>query len=135
MFSGIGGFRSGLEAAGGFECIGFCEIDKNAADAYRAIYNTESEAYFNDAREINTSELGDFDLLVAGFPCQPFSTAGKRLGFSDIINSHILNDIERICDRGIIIKKGVQMGVWNKSDNNMKTLEEIFLDLVGGVTE
>ena len=59
----------------------------------------------------------------------------KNSGKTIIINSHILNDIERICDRGIIIKKGVQMGVWNKSDNNMKTLEEIFLDLVGGVTE
>ena len=68
MFSGIGGFRSGLEAAGGFECIGFCEIDKNAAKAYRAIYNTEKEAYFSDAREIDTAELGEFDLLVAGFP-------------------------------------------------------------------
>ena len=72
MFSGIGGFRSGLEAAGGFECIGFCEIDKNAAKAYRAIYNTEKEAYFSDAREIDTAELGEFDLLVAGFPCQPY---------------------------------------------------------------
>ena len=59
----------------------------------------------------------------------------KHSGKTIIINSHILNDIERICDRGIIIKKGVQMGVWNKSDNNTKTLEEIFLDLVGGVTE
>ena len=95
MFSGIGGFRSGLEAAGGFECIGFCEIDKNAADAYRAIYNTESEAYFNDAREINTSELGDFDLLVAGFPCQPFSTAGKRLGFSDTRGT-LFHEIARV---------------------------------------
>ena len=83
MFSGIGGFRSGLEAAGGFECIGFCEIDKNAAKAYRAIYNTEKEAYFSDAREIDTAELGEFDLLVAGFPCQPFSSAGRKLGFSD----------------------------------------------------
>lgn len=95
MFSGIGGFRSGLEAASGFECIGFCEIDKNAADAYRAIYNTESEAYFNDEREINTSELGDFDLLVAGFPCQPFSTAGKRLGFSDTRGT-LFHEIARV---------------------------------------
>lgn len=83
MFSGIGGFRSGLEAAGGYECIGFCEIDKNAAKAYRAIYNTEKEAYFSDAREIDTAELGEFDLLVAGFPCQPFSVCGRKLGFSD----------------------------------------------------
>ena len=56
----------------------------------------------------------------------------KKSGMTIIINSHILNDIERICDRGIIIKKGVQMGTWSKADNNEKSLEEIFLELVGG---
>ena len=64
MFSGIGGFRSGLEAAGGFECIGFCEIDKNAADAYRAIYNTESEAYFNDATAMSQTCLPVSEITV-----------------------------------------------------------------------
>ena len=83
MFAGIGGFRSGLEKSGGYECIGFCEIDKHAETAYRAMYNTENEVYFDDARTINTDELADFDLLTAGFPCQSFSVAGKRLGFSD----------------------------------------------------
>lgn len=39
MFAGIGGFRSGLEAVGGFECIGHCEIDKKANTAYCAIYD------------------------------------------------------------------------------------------------
>lgn len=43
MFAGIGGFRSGLEDVGGFECIGHCEIDKHANMAYCAIYNTEGE--------------------------------------------------------------------------------------------
>jgi len=84
MFSGIGGFRAGLERAGGFECIGHCEIDKPANAAYRAIHNIkESEVYFNDAKTINTDKLPDFDLLTAGFPCQAFSLAGKRKGFSD----------------------------------------------------
>lgn len=83
MFAGIGGFRSGLEKAGGYECIGFCEIDKYAKAAYKAMYNTENEVYFDDARTINTDKLADFDLLVAGFPCQSFSVAGKRLGFGD----------------------------------------------------
>ena len=39
MFAGIGGFRSGLEAAGSFECVGHCEIDKYANKAYNAIYD------------------------------------------------------------------------------------------------
>lgn len=45
MFAGIGGFRSGLEAVGGFECIGHCEIDKRTNMAYCAIYDTEGEYY------------------------------------------------------------------------------------------
>lgn len=83
MFAGIGGFRSGLEDVGGFECIGHCEIDKHANMAYCAIYNTEGEYYCDDARKINPDEMPDFDLLCAGFPCQSFSVAGKRLGFED----------------------------------------------------
>ena len=82
-FAGIGGFRSGLEKAGGYECIGFCEIDKNAETAYRAMYDTKQEVFYNDITKINAEEMPDFDLFVGGFPCQPFSVAGKRRGFED----------------------------------------------------
>ena len=82
-FAGIGGFRSGLEKAGGYECIGFCEIDKNAEAAYRAMYDTKQEVFYNDITKINAEEMPDFDLFVGGFPCQPFSVAGKRRGFED----------------------------------------------------
>lgn len=83
MFAGIGGFRSGLEAVGGFECIGYCEIDKYAKQAYEAIYQTEGEVYFHDARAIEPESLPDIDLICGGFPCQSFSIAGKRGGFAD----------------------------------------------------
>ena len=83
MFAGIGGFRSGLEAIGGFECIGYCEIDNYAKQAYEAIYDTGGELYFDDARKIVPEQLPDFDLLVGGFPCQSFSIAGARKGFSE----------------------------------------------------
>ena len=83
MFAGIGGFRSGLEAVGGFECIGYCEIDKYAKQAYSAIYETEGELYFDDARTIEPESLPDIDLICGGFPCQSFSIAGKRGGFAD----------------------------------------------------
>ena len=83
MFAGIGGFRSGLEAVGGFQCIGHCEIDKYANQAYNAIYKSKGEMYFEDARTIDPNDLPDFDLICAGFPCQSFSVAGKRLGFAD----------------------------------------------------
>jgi len=84
MFAGVGGFRAGLERASGYECVGHCEIDKHADAAYRRLHNIkESEVYYNDAKTINPSEMPDFDLLVAGFPCQAFSVAGKRQGFAD----------------------------------------------------
>lgn len=84
MFAGIGGFRSGLEAVGGFECIGHCEIDKRANTAYCAIYDTEGAYFCDDARKIDPKRMPDFDLICAGFPCQSFSVAGKRRGFSDM---------------------------------------------------
>lgn len=83
MFAGIGGFRSGLTKTGGFTCIGYCENDKYAKKAYEAIYDTEGENFYEDARTIQPESLPDFDLLCGGFPCQAFSNAGKRGGFGD----------------------------------------------------
>ena len=83
MFAGIGGFRSGLEAVGDFECVGYCEIDKYAKQAYESIYNAEGELYFEDATKIKAEDLPDIDLICGGFPCQSFSIAGERGGFSD----------------------------------------------------
>ena len=84
MFAGIGGFRAGLDRAGGYECVGHCEIDKHADAAYRRLHNIkESEIFYEDATKIDTGTLPEFDLLVAGFPCQAFSVAGKRKGFDD----------------------------------------------------
>lgn len=84
MFSGIGGFRAGLERVGDYACIGHCEIDKYADRAYRAVHKVkESEVFYEDANTIKPEEMPQFDLLCAGFPCQPFSIAGRRKGFDD----------------------------------------------------
>ena len=84
MFAGIGGFRAGLTRAGGFQCVGHCEIDKYADASYRAIHDIrEEERYYPDARAIDPNDLPDFDLLCGGFPCQAFSNAGRRRGFAD----------------------------------------------------
>ena len=84
MFAGIGGFRTGLTNAGDFFMpIGWCEKDKHAQKAYRLLYGTEGEYFCDDARIINPADLPDFDLICGGFPCQPFSVAGQRLGFAD----------------------------------------------------
>ena len=82
MFSGIGGFGYGMELSDvEFENVGYCEIDKYARSIYEKHY--PNHINYGDATEIRTEELPDFDLLVAGFPCQAFSIAGKRRGFDD----------------------------------------------------
>jgi len=62
-------------------CVGFSEIDKYAAETYQKHFKDHKN--YGDITEINEKELPDFDLLVGGFPCQSFSIAGKRGGFSD----------------------------------------------------
>ena len=83
MFAGIGGFRAGLEAVGGFRCVGYCEIDPYPRRAYEALYDTGEEVFYQDARTIDPATLPDIDLICGGFPCQSFSIAGRRGGFAD----------------------------------------------------
>ena len=82
-FSGIRGFRSAFERVVGFKTVGWCEIDRFAQKSYRALFDTGGEQFYENIRDIDTAGLADFDLLVGGFPCQPFSCAGKRLGTKD----------------------------------------------------
>ena len=71
-FSSVEKKDSAAEKIGGFEIVGYCECDPTAIAAYRPLYDTRGEYFCNDARAINTDELPDFDLLVGGFPCQPY---------------------------------------------------------------
>ena len=69
MFAGVGGFRTGLTNAGDFFMpVGWCEIDKYAQKAYRALYGTEGEYFCEDARQIRTDELPEIDLICAVIP-------------------------------------------------------------------
>ena len=79
--AGIGGGRLGLENAG-FKCVGFSEIDKYSEFTYRTFFGKEERNYGNLMR-INPSDLPDFNLMIAGFPCQTFSVIGKRKGMGD----------------------------------------------------
>ena len=97
MFSGIGGFELGIEKAAdelrlSTECVGYSEIDKHAIRTYEEHFNHDN---YGDATTINADALPSFDLLAGGFPCQPFSIAGNRLGF-DETRGTLFFDIARI---------------------------------------
>ena len=98
LFAGIGGFRLGLESAG-YECVGFCEIDKFARASYKAIHNTEGEIELHDITEVTDEEWrkfrGTVDIICGGFPCQAFSIAGKRKGFLDETRGTLFFEIAR----------------------------------------
>jgi DNA (cytosine-5)-methyltransferase 1 len=93
LFAGIGGFRIGLERAGG-RCIFSCEWDKYSQKTYKAWFNEVPEG---DIRKIKPEDIPDHDILAAGFPCQPFSIAGvsKKIslgrahGFKDLSQGNL----------------------------------------------
>ncbi|MDD2774646.1 MAG: HpaII family restriction endonuclease [Gallionella sp.] len=82
LFAGIGGFHVALKALGG-ECVFASEIDKHARQTYQANHGIDDALFNDDIRAISTDKIADHDLLCAGFPCQPFSQAGKKKGFKD----------------------------------------------------
>ena len=77
FFSGVGGFRHGLELAG-MKCVGFCEKDKFARKSYEAMYDTKGEWFHDDITTIDSTRIPKADLWCAGSPCQNVSIAGKR---------------------------------------------------------
>ncbi len=80
LCAGIGGFRIGLEQVGG-TCIFSADIDLQCEKTYLANHKNSYDSY--DIHDINNNTFPYVDVMCAGFPCQPFSIAGKRNGFED----------------------------------------------------
>ena len=121
LFSGIGGFDLAFRNKG-HTIIGACEIDKYARSVYSRHF--PGVRIYQDATKINPEKLKDFDCLCAGFPCQAFSIAGKRLGFEESRGT-LFFEIIRIAR----IKKPKYMLLENVkgllSHDNGKTIEVI----------
>ena len=95
LFAGIGGIDLGFQQAG-FDIVFANEIDKNACETYRKNF-PKHNLLERDIKKVDSNDIPDFDVLVAGFPCQSFSIAGKQRGFDDKRGS-LFFEIERIVE-------------------------------------
>lgn len=138
LFAGIGGIRKGFELACeekglSTECVFTSEIKPHAVDVLRQ--NHPGEIIHGDITKINAEVIPDFDFLLAGFPCQAFSSAGKRLGFEDNRGT-LFFDVARILETkkpyGFVLENVeglVNHDKANKNDEIGKTLSTILQTL------
>ncbi|CAK9040183.1 unnamed protein product [Durusdinium trenchii] len=117
LFAGLGGFRVALEALGG-ECRFASEIERFTRQMYELNFGATSPPVAGDIREVPDADLPEVDLLVAGFPCQPFSALGSQPAFED--------------DKGLLFREIVR--VLNASKAKSFLLENVpgLLDCDGG---
>jgi DNA (cytosine-5)-methyltransferase 1 len=125
LFAGIGGFHQALKELGG-KCIFASEIDKYACDTYEVNHGMRPQG---DITKIDAQNIPDHDILCAGFPCQPFSVAGKREGFNDTRGTlffEIIRILKAKQPKAFILEnvKGL------KNHNNGETLKAMLKELV-----
>lgn len=103
LFAGIGGIRLGFDNAFGknIETVFVSEWDEYAQKTYTLNFNDDFDIA-GDITKIKESDIPEFDICLAGFPCQAFSLAGKRMGFEDdykgMCRGTLFQDVVRICD-------------------------------------
>lgn len=99
LCAGIGGIRRGFELAKGFNNVLSAEIDKYACMTYEHLYGDNPENDITTEEFKQKVENTDYDILLAGFPCQAFSRAGKQLGFLDTTRGTLFFDIADMIKR------------------------------------
>ena len=123
LFSGIGGFHQAMDQLGG-ECVFSSEIDKYAIQTYKKNYNIDASHNVLES-DYEDSRIPDHDVLCAGFPCQAFSKAGKRLGFDDETKGTLFFEVERILSNHktkYIVLENVRNLVSHDRGNTWKTI-------------
>jgi DNA (cytosine-5)-methyltransferase 1 len=131
LFAGIGGIRLGFERAyhGKIESVFSSEWNKYSCQTYQT--NFGMEKIYGDITKVDENDIPDHDILLAGFPCQPFSQAGLKKGFDDIRGT-LFFDIARILKekkpRAFLLENVKQLRGHDKGrtlEVIMKTLKEL----------
>lgn len=108
LCAGIGGIRRGFELTGHFKNVKAAEIDKYACLTYKHLYGDDAQNDLTTEEFKRDLETLEYDVLLAGFPCQPFSRAGHEKGFNDadkgIIFSHLAEIIEKTRPKAIFLE-------------------------------
>lgn len=97
LFAGIGGLRIPFDELA-CKCVFTSEIDKHARQTYSSNFQVDDSEITGDIREVHVKEIPEHDILLGGFPCQPFSHAGHRRGFDDTRGT-LFFDVARILKR------------------------------------
>ena len=121
LFAGVGGFRLALENLNN-KCVFSSEINSNAQIVYNRNFD---ELPHGDIRTIAPEDIPDFDILTAGFPCQPFSLNGKKEGFKDETRGTLFFDIAEILKAKqpkMLLLENVKGIVTHDKGNTMKII-------------
>lgn len=128
LFAGVGGIRLGLEAAGG-DCVFSSEWDKYAQKTYEANFG---HVPAGDITKIEAASIPTFDVLAAGFPCQPFSSMGRREGFEHPTQGTLFYDVVRILKhhkpRAFLLENVAGLAT-HDSGNTLRVIEDSLLAL------
>ena len=136
LFAGIGGFHIALSELGG-ECVFAAEIDGNARKTYeRNLINPGSKLKSNfaiDITQVDINSIPDFDILCAGFPCQPFSQAGFKQGFSESRGTLFFNiaEIIKVKQPKAFFLENVRHLLNHNDGNTFKTISRIIRQELG----
>lgn len=140
LFAGIGGLRRGFEAIGG-KCVFTSEWDKYAQATYRANFKCDHEIA-GDIRQIRSSDIPAHDMLLAGFPCQPFSIAGvskknalgRPHGFACETQGTLFYDVARIIEHhrpAAFLLENVKNLVSHDKGKTFKTIKQVLEEDLG----
>ncbi len=132
LFAGIGGFRKGFEDAG-FKCVFTSEINPQCQQVYETNFSNKP---FGDITKINPTDIPDFDILLGGFPCQPFSISGKKMGFEDTRGT-LFFDICQIIDKkqpSVVVLENVKHLIHHDKGRTFTVILKALMDLGYNVT-